>query len=157
MAGDRFLTSLLHNFWISPRPTPVSRSSCLWEAPLSLSILRMLRFNSPSNSWKVVLFVTPVSSLICCQTWSSEGLLYTFFSISRHCTSSPKGSLTHASRSVNGIRLSTVCEKHRDRFLFHLTLQHRVRFFAVKSGRAEHLFHLMRYIKLFPIPVNLSN
>ena len=119
MAGDRSLTSdfymfpySFYNFWISPRPTPVSRSNCLWEAPLSLSILRMLRFNSSSNCWKVVLFVMPVSSLICCQTWSSEGLLYTLFSISRHCTSSSKGPLTQASRSLKGILFNTVLTSH---------------------------------------------
>ena len=35
-----------YNFWISPLPTPVSRSNCRWEAPLSLSCLRVLRFIS---------------------------------------------------------------------------------------------------------------
>ena len=45
--------------------------------------------------WKSLLQVTPAIFIISCHTWSSDGLLYIFFSISRHWTSSSSGSLTH--------------------------------------------------------------
>ena len=90
MAGDRFLASrflasvwgipsllylLVYNFCISPRPTPVSRSNCRWEAPLSLRCLRIILFVSSANCRKAALLVAPVCSFIKCHTWSSDGLL----------------------------------------------------------------------------------
>jgi len=74
MAGDRFLTSecfipstntfFFYNFCINPLPTPVSRSNCRWEAPLSLSCLRTFRFTSSGSCWKAVLVAAPVASFI---------------------------------------------------------------------------------------------
>ena len=63
-----------HSFCISPRPTPVSRSSCLWEAPLAFNSFSTLLFDSSSSFWKALLLVKPVISIIIRQTWSSDGL-----------------------------------------------------------------------------------
>lgn len=53
-----------YNFCINPLPTPVSRSNCRWEAPLSLSCLRTFRFTSSGSCWKAVLVEAPVASFI---------------------------------------------------------------------------------------------
>ena len=60
-----------HSFCIRPRPTPVNRSSCLCDAPLTFNSFNTVLLDSSSSFWKALLLVTPVISIIICQTWSS--------------------------------------------------------------------------------------
>ena len=61
-----------HSFCIRPRPTPVNRSSCLCDAPLTFNSFNTVLLDSSSSFWKALLLVTPVISIISCQPWSSD-------------------------------------------------------------------------------------
>ena len=102
--------------WMTPLPIPVRRSSWRREAPQSLRSRNTCCLMDSSSCWKALLLVVPVFVFIISMIWSSEGRRRELPSMSRQQTSSPRGSLTQASFTVqsqckpNAMMLASIAE-----------------------------------------------
>ena len=82
-----------HSFCITPLPTPVSPSSCLYDAPLVFNSFSTVLFDSSSSFWKALLLFTPVISIIICHHLQPSDIQTSDISLCRYLWSVPLASL----------------------------------------------------------------